>query len=71
VEVSQEAFERFQTATKAAQLKIAELVLDLKKAEDPANQSGVRLQNSTHTCWMPPSHPGGNALRVKALCIVS
>jgi len=40
MEVSEEAFARFQAATKAAQLRIAELVLDLKKAED-------RLKNNT------------------------
>ena len=40
MEVSQEAFERFQAATKTAQERIAELVLDLKKAE-------VRLKTNT------------------------
>lgn len=46
MEVSQEAFERFQAATKAAQQRIAELALDLKKAEDRLKTNTELLRHS-------------------------
>lgn len=46
MEVTQEAFERFQLATKAAQQKIVDLLLDLKKAEERLNTNTLLLKQS-------------------------
>lgn len=46
MEVSQEAFARFQAATKASQQRISELVLDLKKAEERLKTNTELLRHS-------------------------
>lgn len=46
MEISEEAFERFQAATKAAQQRIADLVLDLKMAEDRLKTNTELLRHS-------------------------
>lgn len=51
MEISEEAFERFQAATKAAQQRIADLVLDLTNG-----RGSTKNQHRTATA-LPPRHP--------------